>query len=138
MPSITIGPGTLHIGGDNVLVNFSRQVRSCRLVPSVEYGDNIDLLDGSTERGDRSESFTLEGTWQQDFGQQASVVEWLFDHRGEDHPFDYVPNNTLGRRISGTLTVEAVELGGEVKEKPTSDFSYSLIGEPVIDTDPDL
>lgn len=141
MPATVIGPGTLHIGGDDVLVNFSAQCRGARVVPSVDRGDNIDLLDGSTMRGDRSESWQLTGTFQQDYGKGErgqNVVEWLFDHRGEEHPFRYVPNNTDGRETSGVLTVEAIEWGGNPKEKPTSDFSFDLIGAPVIGDDPDL
>lgn len=134
-----VGPGRLHIGPDATgAPAFSAQVRSAKLVPSVTIGDPIDLLDGSTAPGDRSESFALVGTFQQDFGKVNSVVEWLFEHRGEVHPFEYVPNNVDGRMISGDLTVEAVDLGGDVKTKPTSDFEYAVVGEPIISTDPDL
>ena len=132
--SITIGPGTLSIGATDKLTTFESQTTSCKLVPSVDKGDNIPVLSGEEVAGDRSESFTLEGTFLQDFGSTGSRTEWLFTHRGEQHPFVYVPNTAKGKKITGTLTVEAVEIGGDVKSKPTSDFEFSLIGPPVIGT----
>jgi hypothetical protein len=132
--TITIGPGRLTIGAEADLTNFSSQITKALIKPDVKKGDSINVLSGETVSGDRSESFTLDGTMLQDLnaGLNESKAIWLFEHRGEDHPFVYVPANAAAVQISGTLTVEAVDLGGEVKTKPTSDFSFELVGAPVI------
>jgi len=136
---ITIGPGLFTIGADTDLTNFSHQCTSLKVVPSVTKGDPINVLSGGQAPGDRSETFAIEGTLLQDFGRDNSTTRWLFDHRGEDHVFSYFPNNANGGEITGLLTVEAIDIGGEVKTKPTSDFTFTLIGPPVLpaDTIPD-
>ena len=129
---LTVGPGTLTIGADANLKNFESQTTSCRLVPNVENDDPINVLSGEQVAGDRTESFTLEGAFLQDFGSTGSLTEWLFEHRGETHPFKFIPNTTKARQITGSLVVEAIEIGGDARAKPTSDFGFQVIGEPVI------
>jgi hypothetical protein len=130
--TITMGPGSLTIGAAAALVNFSGQVTACRLVPSVDQGDNIAVLSGESVAGDRTESFTLEGTLLQDFGTTISTTEKLFSMRGQTHVFEFIPATAKGKKITGSLVVEAVEIGGDVNTKPTSDFTFVLVGAPVI------
>jgi hypothetical protein len=130
--TITMGPGKLTIGASGDLTTFSGQVTSCRLVPSVDNGDQIKVLSGESVAGDRSESFTLEGTLLQDFGATGSTTEWLFNNRGETHVFSFEPSTAAGKKFTGSLIVEAIEVGGDVDTKPTSDFTFNLVGAPVI------
>lgn len=125
-----IGAGTLTIGALTDLTNFAGQVTSCRLVPSVDQGDSINVLSGESVAGDRTESWTLEGTLLQDYGNTGSTTEWLFDNRGETHVFTFVPNTASGKGWTGSLVVEAIESGGDVDTKPTSDFTFVLVGAP--------
>lgn len=127
---ITMGPGTLSIG-DAPLKDFSSQCTSVKLTPAVDNGEPINVLSGEQVAGDRSESFTLDGTFLQDLGVD-SATEWLFTNRGETMPFVFVPSTTAGRQISGDLVVEAIDIGGDVKTKPTSDFSFVVVGAPTI------
>lgn len=131
---LTVGPGVLTIGDSGSLTNFESQVTSCRLVPSVDNDDPINVLSGEQVAGDRTESFTLEGSILQDFGDVESTTEWLFTHRGETHPFKFIPATAKGKQVTGNLQVEAVEIGGDARSKPTSDFEFAVIGEPVIGT----
>ena len=130
--TLTVGPGKLQIGDSENITTFESQTRSCKLVPNVDTDDPIDVLSGEQIAGDRSEAFTLEGTFLQDFGATLSTTEWLFEHRGESHPFEYTPNNSAGKKITGTLQVEAIDIGGDVKTKAESDFEFQLLGAPVI------
>lgn len=133
---ITVGPGVLRIGDDAAASDFSSQITAATIKPKVDQSDSIPVLSGEEIAGDRSESFTLEGSLLQDLGATDSRVEWLWEHRGEKHPFSYIPANSAGRQITGELIVEAVELGGEVKKKPQSDFEFQLVGAPQIGTAP--
>lgn len=126
----TVGPGRFTIGAAAALTNFSSQVRGAKLVPNVTKGDPIDVLSGEQAPGDRTEENTLVVTLQSDFGHAESLTEWLWDHRGQQHPFEYVPNNTLERKITGSLVVEAVEIGGDVKTKPSAEVTFDLVGPP--------
>lgn len=129
----TVGPGLLTIGSAAALTNFSSQMRSARIVPSVSVGDPIDVLSGETVPGDRTETFALVVSIQSDFGHNDSRVEWLWKERGKTHPFAYIPNNALGRRITGSIIVEPIEIGGDVKSKPAHEVTMQLVGAPVFD-----
>ena len=131
---LTVGPGKLSIGSDALIQQFESQVTSVKLVPNTETEDAINVLSGEQVAGDRSESFTLEGSMLQDFGDANSRTEWLFSHRGEEHPFSFQPNNSKGKKITGTLVVEAIEIGGDARTKAQSDFEFQVIGAPVIAT----
>lgn len=130
--AIAVGPGTFTIGAELLLTNFAGQVTSLKVVPSVDYDDDINVLDGGTVTGDRKESWTVSGTLLQDFGSTDSKTEFLFEHRGEAMPFVFTPNSSMGKEIRGSLVVEAIEIGGDVKTKPTSDFEFKMVGAPVI------
>lgn len=129
---IEVGPGSLTIGPPEALKSLSSQITSARITPKVDTSDPIHVLSGESAAGDRTESWELSGTLVQDLGALDGTTEWLFTHRGEPMPFAYVPSTTAGRRISGSLVVEAIEMGGDVKTKPTSDFTFVLIGSPAI------
>lgn len=132
--TVTVGPGELTIGAATALMDFSSQCTSCTLTPSVDTGDQLNVLSGESVSGDRTETWALSATLLQDFGADDGTTEWLFDHRGEDHPFTYEPNSAKGKTIKGTLTVEAIAIGGDVKTKPTSDIEFALVGSPTIET----
>lgn len=134
--TLKVGPGSLTIGASTDLTTFSGQVTSIRLVPSVDQGDTVTVLSGEQVAGDRSESFTLEGTLLQDFGKTGSTTEWLYNKRGQTHAFVYVPATANGKKITGSLVVEAIEIGGDVNTNATSDFSFVVVGAPVIETLP--
>lgn len=132
--TITVGAGTLSLGETGSLTQLESQVTSCRLVPDVTVDDPINVLSDEQAAGDRSESFTLQGTLLQDFGRATGVdiSHWLYEHRGEEMPFEFVPSTSKGKSITGILVVEAVDIGGDVKTKPTSDFEWQVIGAPTI------
>lgn len=132
----SIGPGTLTIGADTDLTVFSSQCRAAKLVPTVDKGEPIDVLSGEQAPGDRTETHQLVVTLQSDFGTANSKTEWLWEHRGEAHSFVYIPNSSLGRRITGTITVEPIEIGGDVKTKPSAEVTFDLVGDPVFDDAP--
>ncbi|WP_396190135.1 hypothetical protein [Flavobacterium sp.] len=132
--TVSIGPGSLTIGSDLLLTNFSSQVLSGKIVPNITKGDPINALSGDTASGDREETFTLVVKLQADFGLTGSRDEWLWEHRGEEHDFVFIPNSSVGRRITGVLTVEPIEIGGDVKTKPSHEVTFDLSGAPVFDT----
>lgn len=132
--TLTIGAGTLTIGTDANLTTFESQTTEVTLKPKVDTGDAIYVLSGESIAGDRTETWTLEGTFVQDFGAAGSKVEWLFTHRGQQHAFAFVPNTAAGKKVTGQLVVEAVDIGGKAKTKAMSDFSFVVVGDPTIAT----
>lgn len=129
------GPGAFNIGEVGTLTAFQSQVTKISVKPKVSQGDAIPVLSGETVPGDREESFTIAGSILQDFGvagPAVSISEWTFTNRGKTFPFEFIPDNAAAKKITGTLQVEATEIGGDVKKKNQADFEFLIIGDPVI------
>ena len=128
-----MGPGLFTIGETASLKSLSSQVTALKLVPKVDQGDEIKVLSGESVPGDRSESFTLEGTMLQDLGAASGITEWLFMNRGKAMPFTFTPRTGTGSKsITGKLVVEATEIGGDVGTKAQADFAFAVVGAPTI------
>lgn len=131
--AMTMGPGTLTLGDAGSPTSLSSQVTNCRVTPNVDTGDPINVLSGESVPGDRDETWVLAGTIVQDLGAVDGVAEWLFANRGTTVPFVFVPNTAAGKQFSGDVTVEMIEIGGDTKTKPTSDFEWQISGDPDLD-----
>lgn len=126
--------GTL-ILGDGPL-NVSAQVRACKVTSSenVTRTDAKRVLSGeelpATERA--SYTFTLQGKLLQD-PEAAGVVDWSWDNKGTEQPFIFSPNDATDRGIQGIVRPIPLDYGGDVGDtSPESDFSWSIIGTPVL------
>ena len=130
--TMTMGPGTLTIGDTGSPTEFAAQLTNVRVTPSVNTGDPINVLSGDQVAGDRTESYALAGTLVQDLGAATGLSEFTWTNKGTTMPFVFVPNTAAGKQISGDVTVEATEIGGDVKTKPTVDFEWQIVGVPAI------
>ncbi|MFJ2144158.1 hypothetical protein ACIOJF_02510 [Glutamicibacter sp. NPDC087831] len=128
----TLGAGTLTIGASTDIIQLASQVTEVELAPEVDRGDPIRVLSGESVNGDRTENWTLSVTFLTDLGETTSVWEYLFENRSSVMPFTFTPNNSKGKQINGSLTVEAASLGGEAGATSTSEVEFSLVGEPTI------
>ncbi len=127
---IEIGPGILTIGSAASLVDFSDQCTSAELVPSVDKEKPRRVLSGRNVPGARTESYKLNIEVLNDFGVADSRTEWLWEHRGQEMPFTYVPNSAQQRQVTGTLVVEAVAIGGKAGDKPEKSVEFDLVDPP--------
>ncbi|GAB2558794.1 hypothetical protein [Leucobacter ruminantium] len=130
---IEIGPGTLTIGAPSALTDFSDQCVSAELIPSVDKEKPRRVLSGKNVPGARTESVKLQCEFLNDFGAQDSRSEWLWEHRGQEVPFNYVPNSSAGKAITGTLVVEPIAIGGKAGEKPEKQVEFDLVDPPVFE-----
>lgn len=126
------GPGILTIGEAASLTNFQSQCTSTTLTPKVDTDDAIIVLSGETKGGERTETWNLSGTLLNDWGVESGLVQWLFEHRGQDLPFEFQPLSTYDQSFTGTLTVEAVEIGGDAGKAGDHDFEFALVGNPIL------
>ena len=131
-----LGPGRLTISGPGnpgLSHDLSSQVRKSALVPKVKQDDPIPVLSGESVPGDRSESWTLEGSLLDDFGTSGSTVEWCFTNRGQTLNFVFIPATANGKKVSGRVVVEATSIGGDVGKNNEVDFEFVVL-DPVIGT----
>ncbi|GGF30184.1 hypothetical protein GCM10010922_01410 [Microbacterium sorbitolivorans] len=127
-----LGPGTLTLGETGTLRQFAAHTTATSLVPSYSDGDVLDLLDGSTEREQDEETWALEGTIRQQLETDA-LEDWCLTNAGKEVTFTFKPVNSVTKTYTGTCRIRAVNIGGDVKTKNTSDFSFPIIGRPEIE-----
>jgi hypothetical protein len=131
MASNALGPGTLTLGATGSPRQFAANVTAAALEPSYSDGDVLELLDGSTESEGDQETWALTGTIRQQLTADA-LEDWCLSEAGKEVPFTFKPNNDVSKTYTGTCRIRAVKIGGDVKKKNTSDFSFPCVGKPKI------
>lgn len=125
-----LGPGKLTIGEVGSPRQFASHTTSTALEPSYSDGEVVDFLDGSSDREEDEETWVLAGAVRQ--GLDADAIEdWCLQNTGTVQPFTFEPVND-GKTYTGTVRVRAIKIGGDVKKKNTSDFSFPVIGKPTL------
>lgn len=133
--SYKLGPGTLTLGAAGVM-DVSCQITSGRVVPEevVNTTDAVPVLCGEELPAEDTVSYTyaLEATLLQDLA-AAGVVDWSWTNKGTEQPFEFIPNTVAARKVTGTVRVIPIAIGGEVGgARPTSDIAWKCTGaEPV-------
>lgn len=126
-----LGPGVLTFGATGTTQQFAAHTTATSLVPSYSDGDVLNLLDGNQEREQDEETWTIEGTIRQSLELDA-LEDWCLKNAGKEMPFTFSPNTDVAKSYKGTARIRAVNIGGDVKSKNTSDFSFPLNGKPTI------
>lgn len=136
MPPIAeeMGPGTLSIGAVGSVLDMTAQVTKCAVAWKADAADSAKVLSGATVGGGRSYSATVSITVYQDDLEAGGMVDYSWSHRGDEVPFTFVPR-TGGRGVSGVLTVDPIDVGGDVGAKNTADITWDCVGEPELTDD---
>lgn len=136
MPAQTesLGPGELSIGEVGSEVDFSCQLTAATLSPSVDQDDDTPVLCGDIVPGDRRYTFELEMSVLQDWRAEG-ITAFSYEHRGEAVAFQFSPDSASGPTVTGNLMVDPMNLGGEVNQRATADWTLSVVGDPSITWD---
>lgn len=136
MPAQTesLGPGELSLGEVGGEVDFSCQLTAATLTPSVDQDDDTPVLCGDTVPGNRRYTFELEMSVLQDWRAEG-ITAFSYDQRGKAVPFRFSPDTNGGPEVTGTLMVDPMNLGGEVEQRATADWTLSVVGDPTITWD---
>lgn len=134
--TVHLGPGTLKLGSGPLAV--AGQITNCRVevAENVTTGTAIPVLSGeelaASERIDFA--YTLAGNLLQDLD-AGGVVDWSWQNKGTEQPFEFVPSTAAGRQVSGITFPVPITIGGDVTgtaAKPgdpaRSDFSWRCKG----------
>lgn len=122
---LTLG-GTGGTGG----TEFGCQPTNVRITPSHdESGDEVETLCGDTLSPDVKTTWSLAGTSIQDFDNPDGLIAYSVEHNLEDVEFVWQANEGEFK-VAGTLQVRALEIGGDVNTRITSDFEWPLQGDP--------
>lgn len=118
-----LGPGRLTIGEVGTETEFGTAIRSCILTPEAEDGDTLVVLSGDEVTDSGDETWTLEGTVLQSYDAK-SLILWCNQNSGKTLPFTFIPSTEYGLNATGNVAIRSIALGGDVRERNTSDFSF--------------
>lgn len=119
-----LGPGSLKIGATDSAKDFSADVINTALEPSTDTEDPDNFLDGHTESGAQTDTWSLTGSIKEDYSMDGLQV-WCLKNSGRIMPFEWVPNNAGTLKITGNVTIAPIQIGGDVKSKNANDFSFA-------------
>lgn len=123
-----LGPGVLTFGETASEREWAGQLTKCLVEPTTDTEDSIPVLSGEEVAGDTTDSAELSGTVLQSYDKD-SLLLWAHQHHGEVMPFKFVPNAGAELQVTGTVQIQRLAIGGDVKTRNTSDFTYTIIGD---------
>ena len=127
--AVKLGPGLLTVGQPGM--DISCRLSAARVEWDKDEEDDTPVLCGDTIPGSVTYSASLTGTLFQDIDNKQGIVNYSWAHKGESVPFVFVPNSAAGQQVTGTVTIDPLDVGGdEVKKNMTSDFEWGCVGEP--------
>jgi hypothetical protein len=129
--SNVMGPGTFSIGEVGTPLDLTAQVSALTVEFSEEVEDSIPTLSGESLGGAADYPATLTGTLIQDLT-EAGMFDYTWANKGSEVPFSFVPSTAAGREVTGIVRVAPLNLGGTVKQKNTTEFTWAIIGDPVL------
>lgn len=125
-----LGPGTLTIGDTATTLDLSCQLSAAKVEWDKDKEDDTEVLCGESIAGGVTYTAKLTGTVLLDLS-DGGMVDFTWDHKGEVHVFSFVPNTADGKEVSGNLTVDPLDVGGdEVKKNMSVDFEWDIVGTP--------
>ena len=128
-----LGPGTLTIGETGTTLDLSCQLSAAWVKWDKDTEDPTEVLCGESIAGGVTYSGKLTGTVLLDLS-DAGMVDFTWTNKGQQFPFTFVPNTVEGRTITGSVTVDPLDVGGdEVKKNMTTDFEWDCVGEPALE-----
>lgn len=122
------GTGSPVTGGEE----FACQATNVRVVPSFnDEGEPAETLCGDKLSASTTSTWNLQGTSIQDFDSPTGFVKYTWEHNLENIAFSWQPNENE-TIVSGTVQIRAVEMGGDVNTRITTDFDWPLQGDPTV------
>lgn len=135
-----LGPGVFTIGAGPL--DISAQVTECTVAweESVKTTEAIDTLDGSQipEEEEASYKAKVTITVLQDNLAAAGMIDYSWTNKGVSAAFKFIPNNSISRKITGTVRIVPIDIGGTVKTRNTSSVTWNCVitGQPVLGATP--
>lgn len=134
MSNITVnklGPGSLKFGDTGDEREFAVQLTACTVAPTWADPEVTPVLSGDQVSDPGEFEGTISGSIFQDFD-MAGIVAWTWDNKFEDMPFTFIPRTAGGLKVTGTVQIMPLSIGGDVKVANQSEFEWKLTSEPAL------
>lgn len=110
-------------------VTFECQATNVRITPAYDSsGDAVETLCGDTLAEDETRTDALNITAIQDFTDPDGFVAWSWDNDLATAVVEWKPVGADGPTYAGSVKVKAVEVGGDVNKRLTTDAEWSFAG----------
>jgi hypothetical protein len=127
------GPGTLTIGETGTPIDVSCQLINAQIEWDKDKDDDVTVLCGDVVPGSVTYTSTLTGAMFQDVADEAGILFYSWEHKGETVPFTFTPNTAAGTTASGNVTLDPITFGSdEPKANMQADFTWDIVGEPTL------
>lgn len=126
---LTLGPGSLKLGEVGSELDMSCQLTNARVTWEVDAEDATPTLCGGSVGGARTYTATLACALFQDI-EADGVIDYSWKNKGTEVPFKFVPDEAGSALVQGTVTVDPINIGGDVRTRPTSEIEWACVGEP--------
>jgi hypothetical protein len=132
-----LGPGTLTLGETGAELDISCQVTKAAIEWDKNKDDDVVVLCGDTVAGATTYTATISGEVFQDVQDPSGILATSWANKGTETSFTFVPNTAAGTSVAGVLVLDPIKFGGdEPKQNMRSDFTWSIVGEPVLTISP--
>jgi hypothetical protein len=112
-------------------VSFACQATNVHVTPSYEDdGDDVETLCGDAIPAGKKETWVIGGTSIQDFDDPDGFLSYCYEHAMETVAFTWEPNATAGPMWAGDCVIVALEEGGDVNVRLTTDWEFDIAGRP--------
>lgn len=135
-PIVALGPGSLIFGTGTgaSLLDISCQVTAAKITFDSDKEDDLPTLCGDTIAGEKIYTSKLEFSAGQD-NEKDGLIDWTWKNAGKQVPFTFIPKEGEAASVKGTVTVDPVEYGGDVKKRNISDAEWDIVGLPTFTPD---
>ena len=133
-PIVALGPGSLIFGATGQTLDISCQVTACKVTFDSDKEDDLPTLCGGTITGEKIYTAKLEASAAQDL-ETNGLIDWTWKNAGKQVPFTVIPTEGEAAAVKGTVTVDPVEYGGDVKKRNISDAEWDIVGLPTFTPD---
>lgn len=126
-----LGPGLLTIGLTGTELDISCLVNNAVISADKNQGDSTTKLCGTVKPGAVSYDYSLAGNMDTDVAEATGFFALSHSKAGEQLAYTFTPSDDAGTTATGMLIVDPLDFGGDTSgETMTSDFEFSLVGEP--------
>lgn len=111
----------------------SCQPTAVALVPTAnEVGERVEVLCGDEIAPDTTTTWAMTLTAIQDWGLETGFVAWALENDLQTVTYVWKPTGDTGPSYSGSVQVRALQIGGDVNVRLTSEATWPLTGKPVV------
>lgn len=133
-PIKALGPGSLVFGAVGSELDISCQVTAAKITFDSDKEDDLPTLCGDTIAGEKNYTAKLEASAGQDT-EVNGLIDWTWKNRGKEVPMKFVPNEGETATVQGTVVIDPVEFGGDVRKRNISEFEFDFVGLPTFTPD---